>query len=121
MKTIDLPALPEPAAAPEPEVFWRKLVGHLGRLPFAPDLLAAYYCALDPETPTRVRAVLFGAVAYFILPLDAVPDAILGLGFTDDAAVIASVIGVLGRHIKRRHYERARAKLTAIKLGSAGF
>ena len=48
--------------------FWRKLRRVLGRIPFGEDLLAAYYCATDGETPSWVKAVLMGAVAYFVLP-----------------------------------------------------
>lgn len=116
MEQADFATLPKPAPPPKPEIFWHKVAGHLSRLPFAQDLVAAYYCALDPETPTRVRATIFGAIAYFIMPLDGIPDAILGLGFTDDAAVIATVFSLLGRHIKRRHRERARSTLAEIAL-----
>ena len=52
----------------------------LARIPFAEDLVAAYYCALDRDTPGYVRAVLFGALAYFVLPIDVVPDFLAGLG-----------------------------------------
>ena len=54
--------------------FWRKLRRHARRIPFADQLLAAYYCAVDPATPLRARAVLYGAIAYFILPIDVIPD-----------------------------------------------
>jgi Uncharacterized conserved protein len=70
--------------------FWQKLRRHARQLPFADELLAGYYCAVDPATPLRARAVLYGAIAYFVLPFDIVPDWIVGLGFTDDAAVLAA-------------------------------
>ena len=54
--------------------FWTTFRKAARYIPFADDLVAAYYCALDPATPHRVRAVLLGALAYFILPFDAVPD-----------------------------------------------
>lgn len=62
-----------------------KLLRVAGRIPFADDLAAAYYCAIDPETPTKVKLVLFTALGYFVLPVDAIPDVLTGLGFTDDA------------------------------------
>lgn len=96
--------------------FWGKLKRFAGRIPFVEDLVTAYYCALDPETPLRVRGTLLGALAYFILPIDVVPDFILGIGFTDDAAVIAAVVGMLSQHIKPKH--RAAA-LTALDLDPA--
>src|SRR5437764_1159427 len=67
--------------------FWLKFKQVVAQLPFAEDLLAAYYCAFDKETPRHVQAALLGAVAYFILPFDFMPDMLPVLGFTDDAAV----------------------------------
>jgi uncharacterized membrane protein YkvA (DUF1232 family) len=89
------------------ERFWVKLRRFLGRVPFSEELVASYYCALDPQTPIRAKAVLFAALAYFVVPTDLIPDFITGLGFTDDATVLATV----GGHIKPHHRERARAAL----------
>ena len=80
----------------------------LKAIPFMEDVVAAYYCALDPNTPFRVRATLIGALAYFVMPLDIIPDFILALGFTDDAALLATVIGMFRAHIKPEHREAAR-------------
>lgn len=104
------------AASPEEEArvrtgFFRKLAGVAGRIPFAEDATAAYYCALDSRTPTRVRALLFGALAYFLLPTDAVPDLFPALGFTDDAAVIATALKLLASHINSTHRAAAHAAL----------
>ncbi len=82
-----------------------------GVIPFMDELVAAYYCALDRQTPTRVRATLLGALAYFVLPLDAIPDFILGLGFTDDVAVIAGVLALMNSHITEEHRAAARKAL----------
>ena len=59
-------------------------------IPFAEDLLAAYYCAFDRNTPLPVKTSLIGALAYFVLPIDAIPDVLPVLGFTDDAAMLAT-------------------------------
>ncbi len=91
--------------------FFRKLAGVAGRVPFAEEAAAAYYCALDRQTPVRVRALLFGALAYFLLPSDAVPDIFPALGFTDDAAVIATALNMLAGHISPAHRAAARAAL----------
>ena len=109
--STDARHLPMVLSPPRPERFWRKLARTLARIPFAEDLVAAYVCALDRETPTYVRAVLFGAVAYFILPADAVPDILAGLGYTDDATVIAAAVAAVGRHLTPQHRALARAKL----------
>jgi uncharacterized membrane protein YkvA (DUF1232 family) len=72
--------------------FWAKLKAVGRHLPFVEDLVAAYYCALDPNTPTRVRAMLLAALAYFILPFDFIPDMLPVIGFADDAALLAATI-----------------------------
>jgi len=61
--------------------FWQKLRRFAGQVPFVEDIVAGYYCALDPATPMRVRGMLLAAIAYFILPLDFIPDIVAGLGF----------------------------------------
>lgn len=108
----------EDVAADEHKVragFWRKLGSVASRVPFAEDAAAAYYCALDSRTPTRVRAMIFGALAYFLLPTDAVPDIFLGLGFTDDAAVLATALNMLAGHISPAHRTAAKAALARLK------
>ena len=91
--------------------FWAKLRRYAAALPFAEDLLAAYYCAFDKETPRHVQAALLGAIAYFILPFDFIPDMLPVLGFTDDAAVLATAIRLVAAHITAEHREAARARL----------
>lgn len=91
--------------------FWKKLKRFAGKVPFVEDLVAAYYCALDPDTPLRVRAMLLGAIAYFILPTDLIPDAIAGFGFTDDAAVLAGVLSLVSQHITPVHRAAAARAL----------
>lgn len=91
--------------------FWIKIKAVAARLPFAEELLAAYYCAFDRETPRHVQASLLGAIAYFVLPFDFVPDMLPVLGFTDDAAVLATVIRMVASHIRPDHREAARAAL----------
>ena len=91
--------------------FWAKLK-RVGRgIPFAEDLLAAYFCTLDAATPTRVRLTLLGAIAYFVLPMDAVPDFLPFLGFADDAALLMAAISQVAGSISEAHREQARATL----------
>src|SRR6478609_9328383 len=91
--------------------FWIKLKKVASKLPFVEDLLAAYYCAFDKQTPRHVQVALLGAVAYFILPFDFIPDMMPALGFTDDAAILATVIRLVATHIKPEHRDAARAAL----------
>ena len=91
--------------------FWIKLKRVAGRLPFAEELLAAYYCAFDRQTPRHVQAALLGAIAYFILPFDFVTDVLPVLGFTDDAAVLATALRLVATHIMPEHRDAARTAL----------
>ena len=91
--------------------FWKKLRRVVAQLPFAEDLLSAYYCAFDRRTPRHVQAALLGAIAYFILPFDFIPDMLPVLGLTDDAAVLATTIRLVATHITPEHRDAARAAL----------
>jgi uncharacterized membrane protein YkvA (DUF1232 family) len=91
--------------------FWKKLLKKAGRVPFAEELATAYYCLSDPATPPRVRGLLLGALAYFVVPVDAIPDFVAGIGFTDDAAVLAAAIALVSRYILPEHREQARRAL----------
>jgi len=97
--------------------FWVKFKKVLARLPFAAELLAAYYCAFDKETPRHVQVALLGAIAYFVLPFDFVPDVLPILGFTDDAAVLATAIRMVASNITPDHHAAARAVLAKLAAG----
>jgi uncharacterized membrane protein YkvA (DUF1232 family) len=91
--------------------FWPKIRRVASRLPFAEDLLAAYYCAFDHNTPMQVKAALIGALAYFVLPVDAMPDVLPMLGYTDDALVLVTALRMVSGHIRDEHREAARQAL----------
>jgi uncharacterized membrane protein YkvA (DUF1232 family) len=94
---------------------WRKAARVAARLPFAEDLLAAYYCAFDQATPAHVKAALVGALAYFVLPFDFMPDVLPFLGFTDDAAVLLTALRMVAGHLRPEHRDAARATLVRMK------
>lgn len=94
--------------------FLRKLRRVSAHIPFAEEALTAYYCALDRATPKRVRVAVFGALAYFVMPADAVPDVLPALGFTDDAAVFAATVQLITAHIRPEHREAARRALASL-------
>src|SRR3982074_74728 len=97
--------------------FWIKLKRVVAKLPFAEDLLAAYYCEFDKQTPRHVQAALLGAIAYFILPFDFIPDMLPVVGSTADPAILATPIRLVANHITPEHREAARA---ALKRGIGG-
>ncbi|CAH0225827.1 YkvA family protein [Agrobacterium fabrum] len=91
--------------------FWPKLKRVMTKVPFARDAAAAYYCAIDRDTPLRAKGIILAALAYFIMPIDAVPDMLAVVGFTDDIAVITAALAMIRAHIKMEHYESADAML----------
>ena len=93
------------------ENFWRTVKRAARHIPFMEDVVASYYAAMDRDTPLRVRGTLLAALAYFVLPIDMVPDFIFGLGFTDDIAVLTAAITSIQRHVKPAHRAAARKAL----------
>lgn len=94
------------------------LLRKVGRnIPFAEDVLAAFYCATDAGTERRVKLVLVGAIAYFVMPFDVIPDFLPVIGFTDDAALLAAAIASVAGAIKPEHREKARETLSKAPAG----
>ena len=93
------------------EKFWRTAKKAARQIPFMEDVVAAYYCALDKETPLRAKGILLAALGSFILPTDAIPDMILGLGFTDDIAVLTAALAAIRAHLKPAHRLAAKEAL----------
>ena len=90
---------------------WRTARRAARQVPFMDEVVAGYFCALDPNTPMKVRGVLLAALAYFVLPLDSIPDFLLGFGFTDDVAVLTAALAAIRSHITQAHRDAARSAL----------
>ena len=97
------------------EGFWSKVRKTLGHVPFVEEAVAAYFCAIDRDTPLQVKAIVMGALAYFVIPTDMIPDFIAGLGYTDDAAVFYAALRTIGPYIQDRHHDRARQALEGVE------
>ena len=95
--------------------FWPKMRKVAAHVPFAGEALAVWYCARDEETPIAAKGMMFAALAYFVMPFDAIPDVIAGLGYTDDAAVFVAVLSIVGKHLKPRHREAARVAVDRLR------
>lgn len=95
--------------------FWPKIRRTAARIPFADQAVAAWYAAQDPKTPLAAKGLILGALAYFVMPFDAIPDVFVGIGFTDDAAVLAAVLATLSAHLKPRHHELAAQALKRLR------
>lgn len=100
--------------------FWKTVRKAIVAIPFIEEVVATYYCALDPETPASVRATLLAALTYFVVPLDVIPDFVVGFGFSDDITVLLTTIGLVRRHIGERHRIAARIALDRLATEKAG-
>jgi uncharacterized membrane protein YkvA (DUF1232 family) len=95
--------------------FWPKIRRVAALVPFAGEALALWYCARDDETPLTAKGMMLAALAYFVMPADAIPDIIAGIGYTDDAAVLLATLNLVGRHLKPRHRAAARADIEKLR------
>lgn len=91
--------------------FWPKIVRTASKIPFAADAIAVWFCARDPATPSAAKGMMLAGLAYFVMPADAIPDILAMVGFTDDAAVFAAMLALVGRYVKPRHKAQAQAFL----------
>lgn len=98
--------------------FWPKMRRVVAHVPFADQALAVWFCARDPETPFAARGMMMAALAYFVLPADAIPDIVPALGYTDDAAVFAALMALIGRNLKPRHQAAAKAAVARLRDGA---
>ena len=95
--------------------FWPKIRKVAVLIPFASEALAVWYCARDEETPVAAKAMMLAALAYFVMPFDAIPDVIAGIGYTDDAAVFMAMLTLVGKNLKPRHRAAARAAVDQLR------
>lgn len=93
--------------------FWRTAKKAARQVPFMDEVVAAYYCALDGNTPLRAKATLLAALGYFVLPADTIPDVLMGLGFTDDVAVLSAAVAAVRAHMTPAHRLAAKEALAA--------
>lgn len=92
--------------------FWDKIteVAKIAGRTVILNALILYYLLMDPDVPIRYKTIIIGALGYFILPLDAVPDFVPG-GYVDDAGALVAVIKMLNMSITPQIREKAEDKL----------
>jgi uncharacterized membrane protein YkvA (DUF1232 family) len=92
------------------ESFWEKVkkYGKLAGIVVLERAFTLYYALIDVDTPDWAKVVIIGALGYFIVPLDAIPDIAIPLGYTDDAAVLAGALFTIHAHIKDEHKDKGR-------------
>jgi uncharacterized membrane protein YkvA (DUF1232 family) len=97
------------------EGFWPKIRRVAAKVPFAKQALSVWYCAKDDDTPIAAKGMMLAALAYFVLPVDAIPDFIAGLGYTDDAAVFTALMAIVGRNLKPKHKLAAKRDIERLR------
>ncbi|PZQ63408.1 MAG: DUF1232 domain-containing protein [Phenylobacterium zucineum] len=97
------------------EGFWPKIRRVAAKIPFAKQALSVWYCAKDDDTPLAAKGMILAALAYFVLPVDAVPDFIAGLGYTDDAAVFTALMAIVGKNLKPKHKLAAQQDIERLR------
>lgn len=93
----------------DPEGFWRKARKLAGRLPFMKQAAAMYIAMLDAKTPLWAKTLIASGIAYLFSPLDAIPDVLIAVGWSDDAAVIAGTLALVDSTITDAHRAEAEA------------
>ena len=96
--------------------FFAKLFKHAGRIgtSLLYKALQLFYVAQKPEVPLKVKATIYGALGYFILPFDVIPDMIVGVGYGDDATALLVALGIAHMYIDEDVREQAKQKLAGI-------
>lgn len=93
--------------------FWKKTTKYAkkaGEKALSPAL-KMYYAAKDSDTPMWAKTTIYGALGYFISPIDGIPDITPMIGYTDDVGVLAGALAIVAAHIKDEHYEQAQLTL----------
>ena len=74
-------------------------------------VLQLYYTAQEPDTPVWAKSVIYSALAYFVLPLDAIPDTLPVVGFSDDLGALAAAIAAVSIFMNKNVREKAAQKV----------
>ena len=80
-------------------------------------VLTLLYTLLSDKTPAKAKAIIIGALGYFISPLDAVPDVLVGIGYTDDLGVLLAALTAVSAHVTDEIRARAKAKANELLGG----
>jgi uncharacterized membrane protein YkvA (DUF1232 family) len=74
-------------------------------------VLLLYYTLQKPEVPMKTKSIILGALGYFILPLDLIPDVLVGLGYTDDLDALGIALFQVAMYIDEDIKNQAKEKL----------
>ncbi len=94
--------------------YWNKVktVAKIAGTEVIDKALQLYYAMQAPTTPAMAKAVIIGSLGYFISPVDAIPDVLIGIGYVDDLAVLSAAVATVGTSITDEIKTKAEVKLT---------
>ena len=81
--------------------------------PLVERLLWLYYAAQRPDTPNWAKLTIATAIAYFILPLDVLPDFAPLFGYSDDLAAVTAALATIARYVDDAVKDEARQTLNS--------
>lgn len=89
---------------------WSKLASAAGKAgkELVTNVLILFYAL--PEASVTDKAIIIGALGYFICPIDAIPDMLGPLGYTDDAGIVASAVAKVRLSASNSVISKAKAK-----------
>jgi uncharacterized membrane protein YkvA (DUF1232 family) len=95
------------------EKFWEKLKKFAKKAGSSVvySVLLLYYTLQKPEVPTKTKAIIIGALGYFILPFDLIPDVAVGVGYTDDLAALGIALLQVAMYIDEDIKTKSKEKL----------
>lgn len=95
------------------ESFWDKIkkFGKKAGYKVVYAALLLFFCMKDGKVPKWAKTVIIGSLAYFISPMDAIPDVVPVAGFTDDLGSLVAALGIVAVYINDEMKEKAKAKL----------
>lgn len=74
-------------------------------------VLLLYYTLQEPGVPMKAKAIIMGALGYFIFPLDLIPDVVVGVGYTDDLGALVVALVQVAMYINQDIKDKAKDKL----------
>lgn len=104
---------------PSAERVARSMKRATSRIPLMDDVLAMYYCAVDPKTPAKIRIVIGATLLYLVMPIDAIPDFLALVGYTDDITALVVLVKLVSSHVTEAHKEKARSRLGSLRGDAA--
>ncbi|MBS4000104.1 MAG: DUF1232 domain-containing protein [Desulfobulbaceae bacterium] len=115
MKDIEKNILlnPEMARNYNEKSFWSKIKMNAGKWSYKilSKVFVLYHVVRDDDTPSWAKTVIYGALGYFILPLDALPDILPFVGYSDDLGALVAAVSIVLSHIKPKHVELSKQSL----------